>query len=94
MTWKELKDFCKELTEEQLEKKVIIWREEEVISNLQAETLEEDYYIAKTGLYDEGCFDETTALDLIKDNPKDYPNGINDFKKVYDKGFPVLSEDF
>lgn len=94
MNWKELKDFCNGLTEEQLEKKVILLREEEVISEMEAQQLVEDYYIDETGVASDGCFEESTAKDLIEKNPDDYPNGMDHFNKVYDKGFPLIQENF
>ena len=94
MNWKQLKDFCNGLTEEQLQEKVIMWREHEAVNNIEVDTLQEDHYIDETGQYDEGCFEKSTALNLIKDNTEDYPNGLKHFKKVYDKGFPILWENF
>lgn len=94
MNWKQLKDFCNGLTEEQLEKKVVIWREDEAISNIETTLLEEDYYIEKESGSPEGCFEESEANYMIENNPEDYPNGLGDFKKVYDKGHPLLWEKF
>lgn len=92
MNWKELKEFCNSLTEEQLQKKVILWREEEAIIDISASQLEEDYY---TDPDDEnGCFPESDAKYLVESNKDDYPDGMNDLKKVYDKGHPVLWEKF
>lgn len=93
MTWKEMKDFCNGLTEEQLEKKVIVWREEESIAAFEPIPLEEDHY-AEEDLSDNLCFTETEMHNMIEDNPEDFPNGIEHFKKVYDKGHPILMEEF
>lgn len=93
-TWKDIKEFVNSLTEEQLSKRVILWREDEAINKIQPDVLEEDHYIDKEGVVVEGCVDESTAKELIKDNPEDYPNGMKHFTKVYDKGFPILFEKF
>ena len=34
INWSELKEFCNSLNEEQLKKKVVLWREDEAISNI------------------------------------------------------------
>lgn len=47
MTWNELKDFCNSLPESFLEKNVIMWRDEECISDISARQLEEDHYIER-----------------------------------------------
>lgn len=93
MNWKELKEFANSLGEKQLKKKVILWRENEAISDISANRLGEDQYIFEDEPH-EGCFDESEALYQIKRNPDDYPNGINSFKRVYDKGTPILFENF
>ena len=55
MTWKELKEFANSLPEKELDKKVILWREDEAITNIEANQLEEDHYIDLE--YSEyGCF--------------------------------------
>ena len=92
MTWRELKEFCNSLPEKELEKNVIMWREEEGINNISAEQLEEDHYINPENC-DDGCFPMWQAIDMIKDGPDEYPNGMNDFEKVYDKGHPILLEE-
>lgn len=93
MNWRQLKDFCNELTEEQLEKKVVIWREDEAISEIEPTLLVEDYY-ANEDVLDDKCAKELEVLDIIKNNPEDYPNGLGDFKRVYHKGHPMLWENF
>ena len=90
MNWKELKGFCNGLTEEQLEQKVIMWREDEAVQEIKAMTLEQDHYINKED-YDNGCFEESEMRSQIE-NDEDLTE--EDFKKVYDKGFPLLWEDF
>lgn len=92
MNWKELKDFCNNLPESELEAKVILWREDEAITDIEAEQLDENHYIGE--YHDEGCITESDALYDIKLNPDDYPNGLNDFTKVYTKGTPILHEIF
>lgn len=86
-----MKDFCDSLSPEQLEKKVVIWREDEAISKMDPVILESDQYIADDM---EGCVDEDEAKYIVEFSPDDYPNGMADFKKVYEKGHPILMEDF
>lgn len=81
MNWRELKDFCNSLNEEQLEKQVIIWREDEAIANISPMVLEEDYYMDPEE--DEGCYPESEAS-----------SPIESLKKVYEKGDPILTEEF
>lgn len=94
MNWKELKDFCNSLPESELEKKVILWREEptEAITDISAEQLEDMY--VNNDCDEDGCFPLCEAESLIKDSPEDYPDGMDHFTKVYDKGHPILSENF
>ena len=89
MTWNELKEFCNSLPEHELGKNVFMWREEECIDKIEAEQLEEDYYVHLERPED-GCVSESDANSLIRDNGDEYPNGMNDFVKVYDKGHPIL----
>ena len=90
MTWKELKEFCNNLPENELEKKVIVFNEEEVIHPIEAMQLAEDHYRDEDS---ELCMCETDAKS-IADDEDEYPNGIDDMIKVYDKGHPVLWVDF
>lgn len=86
MKWKELKEFANSLDEQQLEKEVIVWRESEVVSPISAFKLEADYYMSEDD--DEGCYsldDAGITLDEAQEQ---------ELKKVYDKGHPLLSEDF
>ena len=85
MTWRELKAFCNQLPESELVKNVIMWREEEAITCIDAFQLEEDYYIEAGDPYGEGCFAES---EMSKEDPD------LEYEKVYDKGHPLLSEDF
>ena len=80
MNWRELKDFCNSLSEEQLEKKVIIWREEETLTKIHPEILQENYYLCPEE--DDGCYPESAAIQPIED-----------LTKVYDKGDPVLIDE-
>ena len=77
MNWKELKDFCNSLSDEQLQFPVRINREEKAIVFLETEILTENYYI---GEEDEGCYPESEAYDDIE--KVEYNNiGENFFKK-------------
>jgi len=53
MNWEELKKFCNELPEEELKKKVILWREGECINDMDATQLTEDHYQTDG---DDGCY--------------------------------------
>ena len=82
MTWKELKDFANALTGEQLDNKVILWREEEAISKIDAMQLEENHYVDME-CPENGCFPESAA---------DVP--LSELTLVYKAGSPILNEDF
>jgi len=86
MTWKELKDFANSLPESELEAKVILWREdaEDVITDIDAEQLEEDYYI-QVDEPENGCFPVSECKEL---------DSKTKIKRVYKKGHPILSEVF
>ena len=84
MNWKKLKEFANSLDEKQLEKKVILWREDEAIITIECEALEEDHYINKDEK-ENGCFPISEAKHLDPDTK---------IKKVYDKGHPILWEKF
>lgn len=86
MNYRELKDFCNNLPESELEKKVILWREdaEDVITEIEAEQLEEDYYI-KRQYPEEGCFPGSECK---------YLEPTTKIKRVYKKGHPILRESF
>ena len=92
MKWKKLKEFCNNLPETELEKEVILWREDEAVSQIKAMCLKEDHYVDPE-LSENGCFPETDAKSFIG-YEESYPNGLSDLKKVYDKGHPILWEDF
>ena len=81
MNWNELKEFCESLDEMQLQKKVILWRENEAISNINAEALEETHYINPHA--DESCYPESEANEPIED-----------LEIAYEKGSPILHEEF
>ena len=93
MNWKELKDFCNSLPESELSKEVVVWQEEDAISSISAEQLEEDHYVDNNSKED-GCMPLSTAQSIIKDDPEEYPDGLQQFSKVYEKGHPILSENF
>lgn len=93
MNWRELKDFCNNLPELELEKEVILWRECESVTDIYAEQLSEDHYVNSEDS-DDGCFPESEMNSQIEMSVSDYPNGKEHFKKVYDKGHPILHENF
>lgn len=86
MNWKSLKDFCNSLPESELEKKVILWREdaEDVVTEIEAEQLGEDYYIEKESP-ENGCFPVSERKELDPDTK---------IKRVYKTGHPILHENF
>lgn len=84
MNWKQLKDFCNNLPESELEKNVILWMEDSVINNIEAEQLSENYYINKSRI-EEGCF---------PNSEREYLEPDAKTKLVYKKGYPILSEIF
>lgn len=87
MTWKELKDFCNSLGEDekQLGNKVVLWREDEAINDIDVMKLEADYY---KGVDDDGCYPlEEAGLTIFDVKQK----GL---KKVYEKGTIILLENF
>ena len=85
MNWLELKEFCNSLPQEQLERKVILWREDEAITDIYAEQLTEDHYI---GSDDDGCYPLSDAGLTVDD-----VDGCG-LKKVYSIGDAILWEKF
>lgn len=81
MNWNELKVFCNSLDENQLQNKVILWREGYAISNINAQNIEEDLYFESDD--EDGCYPESEAS-----------KPIEELTKVYDKGDPILYEEF
>lgn len=84
MNYQELKDFCNSLPESELSKNVILWREDEAITDISAEQLQEDHYIDLDNSED-GCFPVSECKHLDPETK---------IKKVYDKGTPILHENF
>jgi len=84
MNWKQLKDFCNNLPESELEKNVILWQEENVITDIDARQLEQDYYIERENP-ENGCFGVTERKELEPDTK---------IKRVYKEGHPILQENF
>jgi len=84
MNFKELKDFCNSLTESELEKPVILWREDECITEITAEQLDEDHYFDVDNP-ENGCFPVSEANGLDPETK---------IKKCYNKGTPILHEVF
>ena len=91
MNWRILKEFCNNLPENELDKNVILWRESEGIDKIGAEQLIADHYVDPNKI-EKGCLTEGEAKSLIKDKDN-FPNGMDDLEKVYDKGTPILYED-
>jgi len=85
MNWKELKEFCNSLPDEKLERKVVIWREDEAIREIESELLLEDHYIGED---DEMCYPLYDAGLTIED-----AEGLG-LEKVYSAGDPILWEKF
>lgn len=85
MTWRELKQFCDSLDEGRLDNRVILWREEEAIIDISAEILEDDYY---KHIDDDGCYTLDEAGISIEEAKE------NDLDKVYEKGEPILFEEY
>lgn len=79
-----MKEFCNSLDEKQLQSKVIVWREDEYISFLEAIILSEDHYIDQDDP-ESGCF-PVSEFEWIEPDTK--------VKKVYDSGHPILHENF
>jgi hypothetical protein len=84
MNWKQMKEFANGLSDEQLEKDVILWREESAISKIDPDILKEDHYFDEKE--DEGCYTLSEAGISIEEAQE---KGL---KKVYDKGDPILFE--
>jgi hypothetical protein len=83
-TWKDIKEFANSLNEEQLQRKVILWREDEAIGDISPMALKEDHYIGED---EEGCYTLDEAGLTIEDAKE---KGL---KKVYEKGEPILWEE-
>lgn len=84
MNFRELKEFCNSLPENELDKKIILWREDEAITDISAEQLDEDQYI-EIDNSENGCFPVSECKDLDPEIK---------IRKVYDKGTPILHEVF
>ena len=85
MNWKALKEFCNSLDEKQLKRKVVLWRENEAVTYIEAMALEADHYIGED---EEGCYTLSDAGIDIKEVEE------KELKRVYEKGNPILWEDF
>ncbi|WP_017258414.1 hypothetical protein [Pedobacter arcticus] len=114
MNWNDLKIFCNSLDEVQLQQNVILWREDEAVTDIKAIELDKTITLSEGDesikdidaiqldseqyiepeVIGEGCFPKWEAEDIVKNQPEDYPNGLAHFQKVYDKGHPVLTENF
>ena len=87
MKFKELKEFCNGLTDEQLNEKVRIMREEEVISSIHPpEVLTEDLSLDPEA--SEGCFPFSEVKGSYTKEE------FAQLKVAYKKGTPMLWEDF
>lgn len=87
MAWNELKEFCNSLPQEQLERKVIFWREDEAIDDIEVGQLSEDYYIGED---DELCY-TLSDMGLTVNDMDDNALGL---KKAYSEGDAILWEHF
>lgn len=85
MNWKELKDFCNKLPDDKLKNKVVLWREEDCISDICAVRLPEDMYIGED---DEGCYSLGDA-GLSEEDAR-----TQNLQIAYNEGDPVLEENF
>jgi hypothetical protein len=79
MTWRELKDFVNTIPEEELDKKVVSWAEEDSNTYSSAECLTEDYFRGEGGAISESDWEDS----IDKENGEE---------KVlcYSKGTPIL----
>lgn len=84
MNWKQLKDFCNNLPESELEKIVVLCREdaEDAITEITAEQLDEDHYIERESP-EKGSFPVSECKELDPDTK---------IKRVYKEGHPFLHE--
>ena len=78
-TWKDLKDFCNQLPEEELNNTVKWWGEERGGNVLLADRLDEDFVQT-----DYGC--EPASV-------QEYEEGQDPYPVVFKKGTPILSID-
>ena len=78
-TWKQLKEFCNSLPENELEKEVVWWGEERGGSIDFADQLSEDYVIT-----DYGC--EPASV-------QEYETWEEPYEIAYPKGTPILHTD-
>jgi len=81
MKWNDLKQFCNKLPESELNKDVILSTEDDVIRDIDAEVLTEDY-VYHEDYPDEGCFPRS---ELDKNDP-DYDL----YEITYPKGMAIL----
>ena len=82
MIWKKLKEFCNDLTDEQLNETVRIIREEETISKIDTEVFSEDQ-VLDVEEPQNGFFPESEK-----------PDPDMETKVAYKKGTPILWEEF
>ncbi|WP_372650844.1 DUF2829 domain-containing protein [Draconibacterium sp.] len=88
ITFGDLLEFCKPLSEEQLKEPVRILREDSTIHNLGTEILDENY-VYDVENPENGCFRESDIDDI-----KESSSHVVETKIVYKKGTPILWEDF
>lgn len=81
-TFADLKNFVNGLSDEQLKEPVILWREEEGVTNIEGMVLEKDHYTTEGETH---CFPEDEATEEQKNE------GL---ELEYKKGTPILWEDF
>lgn len=90
MTWNELKQFCNNLPEQFLDKKVIIWRDDEYFSSIEVFELDQDHFVDEDS-EENGCISENEMIKLINEDPVNYPDGVDHFRKCYEKGHPIIN---
>ena len=87
MIWKEMKHFCNNLTDEQLNEKFMVMREEEVLTSFYPPAiLEEDLSLDPEA--SEGCFPFSEVKGSYTKEE------FAQLKVAYKKGTPMIWEDF
>jgi hypothetical protein len=93
MTWRELKEFCNKLHENELNKDVVLWCENETIHNMDAYLLGDNYYMDPRNP-EKGCFPEFIIKADVDNDEELLISEIKRLKKMHDKGDPMLGGEF